>query len=133
MDIALVLGGGRKIFMESCYFGKTYAGLLDGNPSEQVNSEIVESSAEIAKRIWPDEPVVVLGAGSCKMDAASRRPSVLCAAHFVSYEYAKDDAADGSSLVVVWFQHQSLAICPAEVDSIFDELDWAKFARDFYW
>lgn len=133
MDFSLTLGNGRKLYLESCFFCKTYAGLIDGKPNNQVNSFVIESSADIAKRIWPGEPVVVLNADSSKTDEDSRLPSVLCAAHFVSYQFAKDDAADGSSLVAVWFQHQSLAINPEEVASTFEQLDWSQTARDFCW
>lgn len=119
--------------MEAFFATKTYAGLLEGRPNASLNTEILNKYPEIPHRIWPQEPVVLLGHDSYKIRIDDPLPPVMCSAHFISYQPGSETAKMGSSLVVTWFQTEMTPTWDEQNVKWIRAIDWNHLARNFDW
>jgi hypothetical protein len=114
--------------VESLEFRETYAGLIEGRPSDELNEKYKRQHVEsIRKRGHPAthviEPPLVGGARQ------GRLPYVACAASLDS------DAFDGESmascLLVIWWQDELEGDIVGIVERQVRDLDWESLAKNY--
>ena len=133
----IVLKSGHAIQLTNLRFSCTYIGLLEGMPTEDVNTSIIESLVASARRDFPNRPVHVVPPPREYPDEQHGRarsrveimPGVACVGAFEADAIGPDADPewDRSWLTVVWFQEK------ASFDGIKDvlaDLAWGELARD---
>lgn len=137
MKPIITTGNGRALDLQWIRQHRVYEGLLEGLPTEAMNRRHIEHVLQQAKSaegaphlIEPiQRPIPYDGVYPFGMPMAL--PEVAVIAHFRSLAPARDAHADGSSLVVVWFQDAfALPIAP-EVVARLMELPWEALAHDW--
>ncbi|GIG63995.1 hypothetical protein [Phytomonospora endophytica] len=133
----VVLKSGHAIQLTNLHFSCTYGGLLEGVPTEDVNTSIIEGLTASAGRDFPNRPVHVVPPAREYPDEQPSRsrgrvefmPRVACVGTFEADAVGPDadPVWDRSWLTVVWFQEE------ASLDGIKDalaDLAWGELARD---
>jgi hypothetical protein len=133
LNVKFELKDGRQIFLEAFLECKTYAGLLEGKPNAAVNRDVLNSHAEVAERMWPEEPHVTLGLDFYRNHLDKTLPAIMCAGQFISYEPAIDSNRAGSSLVLIWFQEGIFPLLQGENAVLLKDVAWTQLAKDFDW
>ena len=144
--MVLTLQDGRAIWLDSLHQYTTYAGLMVGNPTE-LHDDFIQEGLAYAKWIfrYQEIPPLLVPPPRIRFDLPPSRqpqkpgepesvherlPYVTCTAKFHSKRISAE--ADGSSLLVVWFQDEfALPIDPG-VQAHLMALDWAGQAQDWW-
>ncbi len=133
------LQSGRSIRLQSLRQWETYAGLLEGLPTEQLNQGIVERILTDERERSPlGEPYLIPPrqtpidhADEYPFGTPAALPEISCVANFESPEPARDPLQDYSVLTVIWFQDDfAFPIDPQVLEQI-RALDWEQLAQDF--
>jgi len=140
-----VLADGREVFLTALHQYKTYNGVLCGLPdTDEVRAWPIEGAVRAADQIFQCEPsrvailppelmlstVTRIRGGKREEVAVEFLPAVCSIATFESREPAFDPDADGSEVVVVWFQS---AFGPPEAGHVtrsIQAIAWDEFAGD---
>ena len=135
----LQLATGGKLFADEIHIGYTYALLLDGVPSDEVNQHILNGLPERMRRIFYKAPVYVLPPeielrtephplrGSHEVPTM---PPVELAVRFISYEPLTAEG-HAAQLVVVWHQHTMTPLIADSARLRLEHLNWKDTAKDF--
>jgi hypothetical protein len=140
--IEVVLAAKRKIFAHRVHVASTYEGLMEGKPSDEVNSRILAGIPREMSRIFADLPVFIQAPSVARVEEAHpflpgqkrvvlSMPPLMIAASFISYTPV--NKADASALVIVWFQNVSTPFLDDQVRPHLERLDWNSKAKDFSW
>jgi hypothetical protein len=144
MGYEVRLHDGRAIRLDVLYQWRTYAGLLEGLPTEELNRRLVTEALDrvrerlgtAAAYLIPPVEQLIEGPKSYlggRFGRLAQLPAIVCAATFDSFQPAQDAQADGSSLTVVWFQDDfALPIDKAVLDQL-QAIDWVSHAHDGYY
>ena len=126
---------GRAARASALLVESTYAGLLEGLPSREMNDRLLSVLVGRVQSIFGDWPVHVIepprrtGEDRRGRGPVERLPDCWVAADFTASPI--DSAMDGSRLILVWFQETAF---PMPADAILAQLrgvDWEGLARDF--
>ena len=133
---AMILSSGIKIHLQSISLSHTYAGLMCGAPSEQINdmivSEIKEGFETDGLVIEPDITKVseddFFGKNS---DCDEERnipllPAVKAEALFECY-----DEEDSTYLNIVWFQDDFSTMTPSHIRRAIQDIEWDRYACEY--
>lgn len=140
-----------KICLEALHQSLTYAGVLEGYPSQYANQRIIKRKVENARKllgtfpphvITPREEVVKLNGEDSDSEADSDSewdsdrtifvlPAVCCFGSFKS-EYSTD-ACDYSMLTVVWFQDDWAFPMQDDIISALRSLPWTSLAQSCWY
>jgi len=132
---------GRRAFAAEVHIDRTYAGLLEGTPTEKLNQEILSEVPRTMHRIFGDCPVFVLPP---VVQRSTRQhpvlgvvedatmPAVQVAMRFVSYEPISP-GRHASQLVIVWHQDTWSPEIPDFIREQLTRIDWNAVAQDFCW
>ncbi len=121
------LADGREISLVSFFVRNLAVGLAAGIAQPILDEDAVAT----AKRVWPEEPCVLLKPNPSLPAAIATQ--FLCMGEFVSYAPLPDSQDSASSLVVIWFQ---TALTPEFEQKALQDLvsiDWNKKAKSFSW
>lgn len=138
MSIFDVQAGNLELHVQSLHAWRTYAGLLEGLPTAELNDHIIGSAVERAKTL-AGAPAVTIPPEIVETPSPVRRPgptyprlpAFTCVAEIWCWETREADAL-GSALTVVWFANdvrggeleRTLALAVRD-------LDWWRHAVDF--
>ena len=132
----------REASLESIRQWFTYAGLLDGLPTDRTNREMIERllREERDKRYWSPylvspvaRPTKWSGDRPYPFGTPEELPAVTCVARLVSRFPVRDKSKDCSVLAAVWFQDTfAFPIDPLVLEH-FRGVDWAEKAEDGEW
>ncbi|MEQ8785640.1 MAG: hypothetical protein RIC55_05055 [Pirellulaceae bacterium] len=143
------LNSGLEVYLDCLFQYRTYAGLLEGQPTRRLNARLIQRALEYAAdKLWMGgtphlltPPEVAIGAGrdesiSGNLDHADEPatlPPIVCLGTFESFAPARHPDADCSSLRVVWFQEEFGEPVEAAVLEQLQAIDWKTVATDGYW
>lgn len=120
---------------------RTYEGLLEGLPSRDYNSRLIENAIDHARSAWPwhGEPHVIppiereienSSNFMAKPGPKGLLPDICCIARFSSNSPARDPNCHCSRLTVVWWQDKfALPIDPL-IKAYLMTMDWDSLAID---
>ena len=131
----------RSIRMQELTQSRTYQGLLMGLPTMEGNRRLLDSlparhreCGQPAHVIKPVEKLMPYSKESGEpypFGTPARLPPILCVARFTSMQPARNTTADGSGLMVVWFQSHFAFPIEEEAVKAIQAIDWAGCAGDF--
>jgi hypothetical protein len=133
--LELPLSTGRSIFLDELYVGQSYAGWLEGTPTEeQTRDEMQRISSQAAKLFDADTPTYVVPSVSTtfKLELSMLPPLWFCGS-FLSKKPARDNRQDASCLKILWFQDSVIPIMSDENASRVIGIQWNDVARDYAW
>ena len=128
---SVLLDSGRRVSVEGFYWHRTYAGLLEGYPTEEMNTRLQTSAVERTKQLWGERATFLMPPSISTEKGYPSLPPVECWV-WLSHHAPITEAGDGSELVVVWYRED----CDSDsVVSIVSKavrgLDWNSLASDF--
>ena len=134
------LANGRQIYLRSIDQWGTYCGLLEGLPTQEMNSRTIKRTLDDARKrcffephLIPPVETPIKYEGEYPFGIPASIPSITCVAHFDCFDAVRDKSKDGSTLPIVWFQSDfAFPIAPEIVDSII-QLPWDDLATDFFY
>ncbi|MDD5227554.1 MAG: hypothetical protein PHN45_11160 [Methylococcales bacterium] len=142
----ITLNSGRDIYLDQLYQYRTYAGLSVGYPTPSHNEKVIQRALEYTKeKLWcqwgkpflliPTQTPIDLSDAerdrylTYTSEMPSKLPEVVCLANFESFEPARDKAAMGSTLGIVWFQ-DGFGLPSDEIVEQIKSIDWDSSAFD---
>ena len=138
-DDQFLFGGGFVGRLQELHQELAYAGLLEGLPNSRLNRRIIKAamkrgaSMSAAPTFLIQPQMTTLKRGNFfGFGAAESLPRWVSVGYFFSNSPAKSPAADGSHLVVVWFQDRFGEPSDVAVQE-FAALPWANVAHDYLW
>lgn len=127
--VQVTLDSGLELTLKGFHLAFTYGGLMEGNPLKESVFEFIQDEIRVPKN-WGDRKLFSI---SAKEDGInSLLPLFSCYAYLTSDIPAGDPFADGSELVVHWFEDsiQDRSI-PQIIEEAVKDLDWKNEADDF--
>jgi hypothetical protein len=122
---------------------RTYEGLLMGLPTAEGNRRLLASLPQQHRHygcpahvIQPQEELLNGNGPSGEpypFGTPARLPPILCVGRFESHEPAADKSADGSGLVVVWFQGGFAFPIDEDAIKAIAAIDWDAHAGGFWY
>jgi hypothetical protein len=136
--LELTLRSKRKTRARSYFVSETFAGLLEGAPSERANERALRAIPDRLRKIFGGLPVHITEPTLVFSELASEwhgreillLPPVCIAAEFRSSP-AKDPSMHASGLIMAWFQDHDSPILSEENRLRLADVDWEAFAADF--
>lgn len=127
--IKIKLQNGGQAHLNGFHLSFTYGGLMEGIPGEEVNQMIIE---EIKKsKIWGQRKIYSISPN--KEDFLKTLPLFSCFAWLTSYEFAKNPYADGSELVLHWFEKSMEGKSVQEIiQNAVEQVEWENEAEDIF-
>lgn len=131
---AVELSSGRKIYLQNIKFSHTYAGLLCGSPSEQINNDILlDINEEFSEGLFVIEPIITTMSendffGRLTSDQNDKKQIAVMPPVTVHVLFECYDDEDLTYLNVVWFQNDFLSSIPNDT---IQYIDWNKYACEF--
>lgn len=132
------LDSGRRIRLTALDQWGTYAGLLEGLPTREMNARIIQETLEGARRRWHFPPYLIQPAEkpieivrSYPFGTPASIPEITCVAHFDCFDKVRDPNLDGSTLPLVWFQADFAFPIEEAIQTQIRALDWDRYATDF--
>lgn len=142
-----VLADGRELWLTSLHQYRTYGGVLCGLPeTDEVRAWPIEGAVRTAEQLFHCGPsriailppelmlsTVVTARGGKREEATVEfLPAVCSIGTFESKTPAFNPGADGSEVVVVWFQGTFGPPEAGYVTKCIQEIDWDEFACDLH-
>lgn len=122
------LQNGGQAHLNGFHLSFTYGGLMEGISSEEVNQMIIGQIKEF--KIWCQRKIYSISPN--KVDFLKTSPLFSCFVWLSSYEFAKDPFADGSELVIHWFEKSMDGKSIQQmIQSVIDQIDWENEAEDY--
>ncbi len=143
MKYGVQLRNGRDIGLLSIHQTLTYAGLLEGLPTQEMNSRMIARALRQAQETWQGTPYLIQPIEkpiewkeekSYPFGTPAALPEVLCLARF--HSVAACDPGPGrdySELSIVWFQSDFALPIDQGVLKELGSIDWERHAVDFEW
>lgn len=132
----------RTVYLQALQQTLSYAGLLEGLPTKEMNVRIIERVLkEPANQIYDvppylvpptENPIDYKGYGSrYPFGTPAQLPSVLCVACLESLNPTTDSTCYASGLVVIWFQNDFALPIEDEILHHLSQTDWNSHAGSF--
>ena len=133
---AITLRSGTDIHLQSISLSHTYAGLLCGTPSEQINDNIIaEIREEFEKAYYVIKPRVTMLSEYnffAKDDHYSREKTIpLLSAVKVEALFECYDGDECTRLPIVWFQNDFSTAISTYIENAIQDIDWYRYACEF--
>jgi hypothetical protein len=137
----ITLLDGRQVSLRATHQHRTYAGLLEGWPTEELNAAVVqEDVAGAARCMHVSYPAVLIPPqfeSWCEsglrdgMEPGTRRllPAITTCAVFESDATARGEGC-ASAALFIWYQREWGLPSPAIIEAL-RHIDWGRFAVDF--
>ncbi len=136
----ITLATGREVTLDALYQRETYAGLLEGYPTQALNDEVIDQDVESAgRRMNVSHPAVLIQPAArvwrppteAELESAGHPilPAIVTYAVFESTATARDEGC-ASAALCVWYQEQWGLPSPEIVERI-KRLEWDSLAVDF--
>jgi hypothetical protein len=128
----------KSVLLKSLYQWETYAGLLEGIPSNRLNERIISRALEKAKElcqvqnpylIQPEQTLIDLQRPS-EFGLSAKLPSYICIGELWYHDPIKNQKMDYSTLGVLWFQDEFALPIEEKILRVFESLPWSEVAED---
>jgi hypothetical protein len=128
------LSSGQIVHVDAFHLARTYAGLLVGKPTADLNERVLRQEAAAVQRRWGQRPMYLVPPAVDQSEPDHPRlPDFMLSASLYSHTPA-EPGNHGSELVVIWLR-------PEPGDEPLDEViaagvrevPWSLFAGDFQW
>jgi hypothetical protein len=141
-QIKIELITGRTIALDHIFQYRTYGGLVEGEPNEEMNNSIIEQALRYAQeKLWVRTHPYLIEPVVCQIPSNRTflpshpasypaLPDVVCLAHFTSSWPARDVEADLSCLDLVWLQQGFAPPMDSQVIERIKTIDWETHAFD---
>ncbi|MCS5488866.1 hypothetical protein [Algoriphagus limi] len=127
--IKIKLNSGIVTILNGFDLSFTYGGVMEGAPGEFLNQIIMEDIKEFKK--WGERKMYCISPSP--EDYQKVLPFFCCFAWLHSYSTAQDQTADGSELVIQWFEKSiDEKPIPQLIENAVKGIDWSKEAEDFW-
>lgn len=128
--IKITLNSGIETQLKGFHLSMTYGGVMEGAPGKELNELTIEMIQGSKK--FGDRKLFLSQVGELDLDKPL--PYFSCFAWLSSYGPANDIYADGSEMVIHWFEN---SIQDRPIAQIIEEavknLNWEKEADDFWY
>jgi len=139
MEYSAIKIGNEHISIKSLHQWQTYAGLLEGLPTDRMNENILKRVSESAKKythidtlhIIEPTQMPIAYEGKYPFGTPMQLPGYVCVAELSKFGAARDKNRDGSMLALVWFQEEYAFPIKAEILKKMEQLNWNELAEDF--
>lgn len=134
------IGGLREVKISLLEQRNIHRGIIAGSPTKDMHDQIIERCRLDAKSRFTDyqEPyflapprITITSPPESRFQRESM-PKIACMALLESFEPACDASADGSGLVLVWFQDELALPIDKDVVASIENLEWEKYATDYF-
>ena len=139
------LDSGRSIALEEIHQHLTYAGLLEGLPTKNINQSIISEMNTIAQnKIWVSTKPYIVKPNQSPVELSEERqlyyqnksseftplalPKIACIGQFISAPV--NDNFMFSSLTIVWFQEKWMGSIDKITLKEIESINWNKYAVD---
>ena len=139
----LVLNSKRIISLEEIHQHLTYAGLLEGLPTQKMNKDIIAEIKKIVPdKIWASTTPHIIKPHESHIELSEQReayyksrgpeyerialPKIICIGHFISDAITDDFMF--SSLIIVWFQEDWIMPIDNKILTQIKSINWDKYA-----
>lgn len=121
------------------YQERTYAGLLEGLPTDRMNKRILEGLPDKIKKhfdsytpfyVIPPEETPIPYKGKYAFGTPVSLPYVMCMAELSYHRPVNQTNKDGSVLNIVWFQNTFVFPIEETIQKKLLEFQWSKYALD---
>jgi hypothetical protein len=139
-ELRFTVENDKMVRMSGLYQWPTYAGLLEGLPTDKMNERILNEIAEDAKRHIPYcDAVYVIEAeqkpieyeGKYPFGKPMSLPGIVCVTNLTCSDTVRDKNMDASHLTIVWFQENYAFPIDVEIREKIMQIPWSKVAEDF--
>lgn len=132
------LDNGRTIYLAQINQSGTYAGLLEGVPTKEMNQGNIEHALKTAKELWDGNPYLIQPTETpielnrdYPFGTPASIPGITCLARFKCLDAVRNDSMDYSELPIVWFQHEFAFPIADSVLADIRAIDWDQHACDY--
>lgn len=133
-----------SIYLDTLHQTRTYAGLLEGVPTQEMNQRLLQDAIRTATVMFKPAPPFLIPAVQTPIDMGSGRkypfgtpmalPPIRCIATFNSYFPTREgEGADASTMTLIWYQQEFAMPIDPKVREAIRAIDWLKEATDFEW
>lgn len=131
--MTVTLASDNSISLDSLYIERTYAGLLEGFPTSEMNARILADAASKMTPLWGARATHVIPPVTIQIRGRTIFPELMYFAWLSSNTPIKPEFM-GSELVVVWFASERVDVpISTIVSEALRDLPWARLAQDFDW
>jgi hypothetical protein len=127
------LTSGETVSLDSLHFGHTYAGLLEGLPTPDMNAEILANAPSRMVTLWGPRTTHVIPPTTRHERGRVIFPDLIFFAWLTSNTPINPEFM-ASELVVVWFapEQPDVPLSTIVTEAVRD-IPWASLAKDIYW
>ena len=127
---------GRFVYISDFHYSRTYGGLLEGSPNEEMNNRIIQHALSRMDSIWGKRRTHLIPP---EVDTTEPKHPSLPSTELTAWITCNEPVNDqfmGSELVLVWyiddekFEVSSIRDVTAEV---LNAINWSELAEDFDW
>ena len=131
--MVIKLASGDSISLNSFYSERTYAGLMEGLPTPELNTKILARARSRMSALWGQHATHIIRPATRQEQEHPIFPELTCFAWLKSHTPINPDAM-ASELVVVWFAPE-LPDVPLStiVSEAIRDIPWARLAREINW
>jgi len=141
MNGKIKLNSGREIAVSEIRQSLTYAGLLEGLPTTEMNHNKIQSlifdkqNNKFGKPflISPTETPISLDGRPYPFGSPAQLPSVTCVADCKSRQTNRNPVLDYSMLTIIWFQDDYAFPIEPDILVQIQNMTWDEYATDFEW
>ena len=118
--------------MDVFHLDHTYAGLILGKPSPEMNAKILKKAVPDIEKIWGENRAIHMIPPTIRHDKETEiLPPIINYAWLDSKPLNPE--FDGSSLIVIWFSQNQLELPLGDiVTNAIQDIDWKTLARDYH-
>ena len=127
---------GRSVYLSDFHYSRTYSGLIEGAPNDEMNNRIIQSALSRMEKIWGKRQTHLIRP---KIDTTEPEHPSLPSTELTAWITCNEPVNShymGSELVLVWYIDDE----EFEASSIRDvtsaalrTIDWSELAADFDW
>ena len=134
--IFIDLNCGRSVYLSAFHYSRTYGGLLEGSPNEELNNEIIQHALSRMEWVWGKRKTHLIAPRVNTED--SERPSLPSTelTAWLTCNEPVDKRYMGSELVLVWYvddkEFESSKVQDL-TSAALKKIDWKELAADFDW
>ncbi len=128
----ITLNNNIDIKISSLYQKHTYAGQFCGN-LKTINDDIINSIEFYTPDFLSKIPLYLISIDKYKEKLEEKLPSIMCYAKLIADINIRDIDANGSMLLVVWFQDDFFKPLSDEILDEIQKIPWQLKAMDYEW
>lgn len=139
MNSSLIIENNKEVTIKSIKQWHTYGGLLEGIPTDKMNTQIIERTKIEAKEFSRMEEIYLIEPkqepidydGNYPFGNPAALPGVTCVAELWHNDVFRDTDKMFSSLCIIWFQEDYAFPIDEEIVKDIKEIPFSKICGEF--